>query len=206
MAMSWWGWRFVPGLIAVAAVGLAFIAYIRTLTTWHVDWGTAPDWITAVGTVLAFAAAVAVFSHDLQRKRHDEARMQAELVTAWPTYYVDTKQGLVQIRNASDGAVYRVALIFEQEVELAGDGSEMRTERSWFDRVPPGLNQADVGGVGAVYGKNQRLGLGFTDQRGRHWYRDPVGKLGSLPEPLLDRLEREGTLIGQGFLQPVLDR
>src|ERR1700737_1298719 len=133
-------------------------------------------------------------------------RPVADLVTAWPTYNVDTKQGLVQIRNASDGAVYRIALIFEQEVELAGDGSEMRTERSWFDRVPPGLNQADVRGGGAAYGKNQRLGLGFTDQRGRHWYRDPAGKLGSLPEPLLDRLEREGTLIGQGFLQPVLDR
>ena len=42
-------------------------------------------------------------------------RPVADLVTAWPTYNVDTKQGLVQIRNASDGAVYRIALIFEQE-------------------------------------------------------------------------------------------
>lgn len=47
------------------------------------DWGSVPDWVAGVGTVLAFAIAMVVFAYEVWERRRSDRRRQAERITAW---------------------------------------------------------------------------------------------------------------------------
>ncbi len=52
------------------------------------EWGTVPDWVTAFGTLAAFAVALRLLAKELAARREveeDRRRQQARLVVAWKT-------------------------------------------------------------------------------------------------------------------------
>jgi hypothetical protein len=89
------------------------------------EWGTVPDWVTAFGTLAAFAVALRLLAKELSA-RHDQEedrrREQAGLVSVWPDLEIQHDEAsqvtnmtfLVHIRNGGQEPVHvRVTLVAE---------------------------------------------------------------------------------------------
>lgn len=92
-----------------------------------VAWGTAPDWIAAVGTAGALGGAVWLLRVELGRRREeveDRKRAQAQLVAAWveraDNHRNDESDYHVRIINRSDLPLYQAMLRFEWPQRTAG--------------------------------------------------------------------------------------
>ena len=48
-----------------------------------VTWGDVGTWVAAIGTVTAVFVALGVFIYDYFRRRKEDRRKQAELITGW---------------------------------------------------------------------------------------------------------------------------
>lgn len=159
--------------------------------TWaDVDWGTFPDWLGGVGSILAFAGfGLALWREVRLRRRDDAARAaeaadaqaaQARLVFTTIPHGHDT-QVRTGVHNASTGPVFVV------EVKLfRGPRDAMRPAKVGrdvpIDSLPPG-GERDVW-LTLVSGEEPPLGDGeefwlrleFTDAAGLRWRRVDNGQ------------------------------
>lgn len=124
-----WPWvtsTLVFGLIAVVLGVLAFVQWGQLRERgMRANWGSVPDWVAGVGTVLAFAIATAVFAYEVWERRRSERRRQAEQITAWIGPGLQSRyrewirgHGLdilvhahVNLINASDSVIYDLFVV-----------------------------------------------------------------------------------------------
>jgi hypothetical protein len=157
------------------------------------DWGTVPDWLAAIGTLLAFAVALGLFRKEQKARREyeeDRRREQASRVACWVGMVEDPS--LPRAPWASDRPLRVVAAVLNNgseepiydcrvhlELDPAGTGTFWNGDRrlTLAERVvPPGriqyplrLSHADPPDVSAW--------MIFTDAAGRRWERHPDGRL-----------------------------
>ena len=78
-----------------------------------VQWGDAPTWLAAVGTIGPVSVAIKLALGDSRRRARTEQRRQAELITAWVASRAsrDDRDGInVRVANASHQAAYRLII------------------------------------------------------------------------------------------------
>lgn len=153
---------------------------------------TLASWIAALATVAAVIAAVvagryAKSTYELDRNRH--LSDQATRISTWPSHETATNRWGTMIRNASDNAVYNVALTTTWE---GSDGT-----RTDIAVLPPGLyfvppkgqtnpdkrpryteRVTDESAFSAILQSARiRLDISFRDASGRHWQREDQSAL-----------------------------
>lgn len=133
----------------------------------HVELGTVPDWIGAIGTSLAFFVAFGVLFLDL-KERH---RRQASQVTAW----LERGKSAVTLHvvNSSDVPVYKV----RATPQLLGrdyDVASYALLAPHTEDTPQTLQLPEAEQI-----SNEFLGVQilFEDSAGRRWQRGRSGKL-----------------------------
>lgn len=146
-----------------------------------VQWGDAPSWFAAVGTIGAVLVALGLARREGRRHTQEVRRRQAELITAWveqddPSY----PWVWVTLANASDQVVYRVVISALSIV----DGSPVprpsnpREWRRFISQLPPGQKKpVSVEWYVATGVARPGVEIAFQDAGGRHWIRDTSGKL-----------------------------
>lgn len=154
------------------------------------EWGTIPDWITAFGTLAAFAVALRLLAKVVAAHREyeeDRRRAQARLVNAWIAPKWKESGGLPElwpvVKNGSDEPVYQVKLtvvpigsLFASDPETARGRSPAYEDD--FERVlPQDSRQAWGPADEQLQTWYVVLGLSFTDNQGRRWKRLPNGTL-----------------------------
>jgi hypothetical protein len=133
----------------------------------HVLLGTAPDWIAAIGTTLAFLVAFAVLTLDL-KERH---RRQASQVAAWLER--GPSDVTLHLVNSSEVPVYKVRVtpqFLGRDYDVLSYPLVGPKEESTPLTIPlPGSQQVS----------NEYLGVQmlFADSAGRRWKRTRDGKL-----------------------------
>jgi len=148
--------------------------------------GTVPDWLAAVGTLLAFVVALRLLFKELAAHREqeeDRRRNQASLVTAWmmskPLSRTEERSAIM-IRNGSDEPV------FDGWCVLVASTSRFASEREpvfdWEFRwrvLPPHETLEDELDLPQLLTPpwDARIRLSFTDAAGRRWTRYPDGQL-----------------------------
>src|SRR4051794_14345344 len=84
-----------------------------------VDWGSVPDWVGAIGTVLAFVGFGVAFWWEVRLRRLDDRRADAdrrEAEAAQARLVFATRTGgapervRARVRNASDGQIFGIHL------------------------------------------------------------------------------------------------
>jgi hypothetical protein len=137
------------------------------------DWGTVPDWLAAVGTLLAFAVALRLLFKELDARRENEEdrrREQASRVAAWARPVgAGPNDHAMMLRNNSEQPVTAVRLVMEHP-----DMPEVVTREESWDLVPPGEQRVDDMWVTGPPGP---VTLTFTDAAGHRWTRRPDGRL-----------------------------
>ncbi len=164
--------------------------------------GNWPEWLAAVGTVGALAAALAQIEVARRRLRTDrkeqlarERRAQAELVSAWigdvrTSNDFDMKIGgpsdtatNLELSNASGSPVYRAVLsiVDIQGTGWKGQGKAPDGYQFCVSIIPPGRFHLTIRrGFGAGMGIHWEVELSFTDAAGQHWVRRASGLLEEL--------------------------
>ncbi len=132
----------------------------------HVDLGALPDWIAAIGTVLAFWVALVVFIVALKDRR----RQQAAQVAAWLER--GKNETSLHIVNSSDVPIYNV----RADAKLLGQGRNfyLPVLRPRADEI---LDQVPMPGAGQVSEKFANVEVFFADSSGKRWWRKENGKL-----------------------------
>jgi hypothetical protein len=136
------------------------------------EWGTVPDWVTAFGTLAAFAVALRLLAKELtarHEQQQDQRRDQARRITAWANPWPDPRHHVVVMRNNSEEPVSALTLVMEHP-DMPGT---VTREESW-DLLPPGTRRAEDEVFPAPGGP---ITLSFTDAAGRRWTRYPDGRL-----------------------------
>lgn len=171
-------------------------------STYTVDWGDIPTWLSAVTTLGALVAAAVVVRIEMRRDRRGVERAeraeQADKVAAWYDHsYAPNARGRVGdgplggdgggerggagrilLRNGSDLPVYNVFLnIYSEAPGILTPPLKACPPGDTHLEVPPG-----------VVGPYERMTfrLLFTDAAGRSWMRWTDGKLGRLTEDALE--------------------
>jgi len=181
------------------------------------EWGTVPDWVTAFGTLAAFAVALRLLAKELAARREveqDRRREQASRVACWVQLVEDKDQPPMPwapdrparvvaavLQNGSEEPVYdcRVHL----EIDPAAEGTFLKVVDGDFQKgerrltlkertLPPGRIQHPLS-LGRADIPYVSTWMTFTDAAGRRWTRHPRGQLeGSSPEArrsVKDRLD-----------------
>jgi hypothetical protein len=168
-----------------------------------VEWGTVPDWVAAVGTVLAFAAALGLLMKELAAHRgyeEDRRRAQARLVNTWPVMKWRESDGEAEgwfvVENASDEPVYQVKLTaVPLDSAFASDPEAARGQAKTIEKdlrlplLPHERREGDLPAEWKLGTWHVVLGLSFTDSQGRRWKR--VTTTGTLTE-VAQRSRRSG--------------
>jgi hypothetical protein len=133
----------------------------------HLELGTLPEWVDAIGTTLAFFVAFAVLLFDRRERR----RRQAGQIAAW-LERGDSKV-ILHVINASDAVAYNVQ-VTPQLLHRVYDEVNYPLIGPGKDETPltielPGNQQVS----------NDYLGveMSFTDSAGRRWKRLRSGRL-----------------------------
>jgi hypothetical protein len=179
----------------------------------HIDLGSLPDWLSGVGTVLAFFFGLRLLGKELQAHREadqDRRRMQARRVAAWYEERTADAEGVqrgpvLRLENGSDEPVYICAVLFAApHAETWG----ATTHDEWRRAI--GATGAINGARGAVMlppgnAKSWELAeeeltapvpvfLMFRDTQGIAWSRSPRGVLreqsGQLSEQVFELMTR----------------
>jgi len=108
------------------------------------EWGTVPDWVTAFGTLAAFAVALRLLAKELAARREyeeDRRRDQARLVAAWVERFIamaPTNQYVVVLRNGSEEPVYdlRVTMV-ASDSPFASDPEAVRSKDGTLKEAGP---------------------------------------------------------------------
>jgi len=169
------------------------------------EWGTVPDWLEAVGTLLAFAVAFRLLAKELTARREyeeDRRREQASQVACWVEVVEDpdlalhpwaseigTRRVAAVLHNGSEEPVYdcRVHL----EIDPAAEGSFSKVVDGAFQKgerrltltertLPPGRIHVFLG-LGRADKPHVSTWMTFTDAAGHRWTRHPNGQLEGPP-------------------------
>jgi hypothetical protein len=151
------------------------------------EWGTVPDWVTAFGTVAAFAVALRLLAKELaarQEQEEDRRRAQARLVNAWPGVRSRRSDGgeeyayFAVVKNNSDEPIYDVyTTAAPMDGRFASDPEAARGQAQvinydWKNLLPGDSREGGLPGPRFL-----AIGLSFTDSQGRRWKRLPNGTL-----------------------------
>jgi hypothetical protein len=139
-----------------------------------VDWGDAPSWVAAVGTVLTLFLGLIV----LLREVGDRRRRYASRVICW----IEGDAGAVHIRNGSDEPVTQVMVaLFSVPNHYADAAAEVHDD-PWvwgWEWLAPGVEKAvspePVEWFADLFPPAVRME--FTDAAGRRWLRDEQARL-----------------------------
>jgi hypothetical protein len=145
---------------------------------WHtVQWGNAPSWLSAIGTVLALGISLSLFRTQIMDRRRQQAERriaQARLVSAWMED-VDLGSGpypalVLAVRNGSDQAVYSVSL----SAAVGVRGTFVR----WLSSMGPGEEREVRVSLPAPPRSDETTpAILFTDSAGVQWLRTWAGEL-----------------------------
>ena len=172
-----------------------------------VQWGTAADWAAAIGTVLAFGAALWVIYRErvdrkleeLRRREEDSRRRraQAQSIAVWlegelmPDGSQENDDTIVKIRNVSGSPVDNCVAHVLHPIGGPNDDPEHPDHARWevhIGTLPPGETISDTVSRDWI---NPELivfpGLvaqvAFTDSEGVHWMRQANGTLEERESP-----------------------
>lgn len=146
----------------------------------NVDWGSAPDWLAAIGTVGALGVALYLLRQEMQERRRSLKRADrapADQIFAWAQPRTDAGGWQTFVLNKSDEPVYDVVVRLTPLSE-----PPLPPYEAVWGTVAPGDARAgdsfsnrpnDLFGVPSV-------DVEFTDGRGRHWIRRAGGELEQL--------------------------
>jgi hypothetical protein len=148
-----------------------------------IAWGDVATWFSGIVTFGALAFAYYQLHSDRRITREDEARSQAENISAW----VEDEVGLkaqVALLNASTSPVYKVI------AKLVRAGSDLSSEIdmsmlefvAFITVLPPGKFRAIVSSDYHGMQFRPAIEIAFTDSKGKHWVRDGNGVLHELPK------------------------
>lgn len=172
-----------------------------------INWGSIPDWIAGIGSVLAFAAIVWTLMRDNRRRHEDNERFLAaekraqdakEQADAERRYDAGRQARLVfgeiinisqnnvniQIHNRSDGFVLDFdAAVFAPPADDSAGLREVAHDRA--REIAPGGRprnaSLDVFGAHPLSRPdNSEIEITFTDQEGRRWRR----RAGNAPQQI----------------------
>jgi hypothetical protein len=142
--------------------------------TWvcqNINWGSVPDWLAGLGTILAFILAFTVLRRELRAIRVHEAR----LVSVWSTYIgsvEDTSKSYafeLFVRNGGTEPVYSV------RIRIRG------TEMLSYDVLPPDATEKST--ISLEMRERPLLSVQFLDVQGQLWERGPQGRLKPVGQP-----------------------
>jgi hypothetical protein len=137
------------------------------------EWGTVPDWVSAFGTLAAFAVALRLLAKELAARREaedDRRSEQARRVAVWALWAgVRPPRHTLMVRNNSEEPVSAVSIVMEHPHKPG-----MVTREESLQLVPPGWNAEEGGPRDHPPGP---ITLRFTDAAGRFWTRWPDGRL-----------------------------
>lgn len=183
---------------------------------WTPWWGTAPDYIAALGTVGAFIAGLRLLRKELEARRdgvEDRRAAQARLVAAWVSpshpevdpdgsnprtvYYILTRNGSsepvtdVWVRTRRRGGGVNLSKSLDTPVKPL---SEIRRLNA-YSVIAPDTTEAERREAEKSPIPDE-VEIEFTDSAGHEWIRHPNGRLQLLqapkptPEPSVkDRLD-----------------
>jgi hypothetical protein len=160
-----------------------------------VQWGDAPSWFAAVGTIAAVGVALWLAGRERRRQSAEDRRHQAERITAWVA--ADDPEGkepnvLVAVANNSHQVAYRLVISLG---DPATGGSRPQGPLQWrrfVSQLPPGETRVTVDWrTGPTARPN--VGIAFQDAAGRHWVRGMNGKLVEIKKT--DHLQELGLLM-----------
>ncbi len=150
------------------------------MTLADIDWGTAPEWVAAIGTTGALIVALLVLKGELGQRHEQEQerrRDQASRVAAWLEYESVDVTGvelpMVLMKNASESPVFMTEVLVHAPAGFDhGDctvgAKSLPPNHTTRLRLPPGE---------WLFGR-----LWFTDAAGRHWQRHAGGLLVEVEE------------------------
>jgi hypothetical protein len=146
-----------------------------------VQWGDAPSWLVAVGTIGAVFVALGLAIGEGRRRSQVERRRQAELITAWVAQEADPVPWVwVTLANASNQAAYRLVISIVSVVDGSPvpRPSDPRAWRRFVSQLPPGEKKPfSVDWAVATGIARPGVEIAFQDAAGRGWIRDRSGKL-----------------------------
>jgi hypothetical protein len=154
---------------------------------------TAPQWLEAIGTVGTLSATVGLYWHDRFRRRADEVRRQATLISAWTERVEPGAQTrCVTLSNFSDAPVYEVNVFVAPDDYKRDKNTFHQTllpPRRDTPREVPRRNPDDKGPR-----HRPRVDLYFTDQNDKRWLRKQNGELDETAERFIDQVRDEGSV------------
>jgi hypothetical protein len=162
---------------------------------WTPWWGTLPEWLATVGTLLAFVVALRLLFKELESRREDvdvRLRAQARLVAAWVAQISSDETRArrrttchLLTRNGSDEPVHNVTVTL-CERGSAKDSLHERATRG-YSLLAPQTTEA----FGPVYLEEElyfawaslTVSVAFRDSQGYSWLWEPNGILTILAGP-----------------------
>ena len=154
-----------------------------------VDWGSAPEWFAAIGTVVAAGGAILLLhreSEQIREIRGEAQRRPASLVASWLEESGETAEAgrlvaRLNIRNGSEEPVYDVAIAYKkadsQTIQLKSLDILPPNFTSVSDQLVWGFQDTSSGSL--VFALPP-LVTTFTDSRGERWERTYEGHLANL--------------------------
>jgi hypothetical protein len=163
----------------------------------RIDWGTAPDWLAAIGTVGALAFALVLFARD----QEDRRRAQASRVVSWlvveptmssvtPGVDLPTAPRIVGyhseavLHNGSVEPVFdcRVQVDLEPPVTVTTTPDDTWRFTLTERMLPPGQTRRRLRDLRESDLPDAYVWMVFTDASNRRWQRSHTGRLSRLAE------------------------
>lgn len=193
-----------------------------------VNFGDAPTWVAAIGTVGALGAALFQINSERNRRLEAESlqrdelhRAHSRLISAWPGPVIwppdpnrQVGRTAIDCSNASDEPVYNVVvgIAFIQgaaprttEGLLQSDlGQRAGTPTTTLNVLPPGKWRAWIPRSDWASFMGARVGaeIAFTDRAGSHWLRRANGELIELEQDPLSYFAQFGFYPPHEFQKP----
>jgi hypothetical protein len=166
--------------LAVAAVREPSRVASETMTA-TVDMGSLPDWVSAVGTLGAFAVALYLLYRELinrQIEREERLKDQASLVSGWGIIS-SVDSGTIctaVVRNSSNQLIYKCRI--EARIEATSRKRPPRLAYAMWYVVPPGGEEQSSWKLDRYHPSQwPAIELTFIDARGNTWRRKSTGEL-----------------------------
>ncbi len=142
----------------------------------HINWGSAPEWLAAIGTILAVFAAIWIATREASSNRRREHIKQAESIAAWNSRSGGTIK--VIISNGSKLPIYDVVISYGAAYGAGLPYFKGNDDQAFILRVPPGKwSVAEPRNPGGGMHVQPGISISFRDSTGAYWRRDATGKL-----------------------------
>jgi len=143
-----------------------------------IDWGSAPEWVAAVGTVGAVIVSLVLASKGGRETRLRDRRRQAESISMWRSINAAGKTRAIVINNTSSGTIFDIALSIAVSYG-GGPAFQIGNDQQVFLMgIPPGKFEVPAPKE-PVKEMHKQLGISMTfrDKHGVYWRRDATGAL-----------------------------